>query len=161
MLVFVAQSVHHCHTAQFVIRSLQSEGAWAQLLNPGHGLLDSSTKGWQELFRPLSDGEELVISHKASAGCLLHIECLERLVELANCALIVLSHIVAHCCYVSLLLCRPIDPASPMSVPFIGFKACLHETNWSSQPPGSILPRQPPLLNSAWWATEAALQPPF
>ena len=43
----------------------------------------------------------------------------------------------------------------------IGFKACLHKTNWSSQPPGSILPCQPPLSNSAWWATEAALQPPF
>ena len=39
-------------------------------------------------------------------------------VEHANCTLIVLSHIVAHCCYVSLLLRRPIDPASPMSVPF-------------------------------------------
>ena len=52
-------------------------------------------------------------------------------------------------------------PALTTSEPYIGFKACLHKTNWSSQPPGSILPRQPPLLNSAWWATEAALQPPF
>ena len=30
-------------------------------------------------------------------------------VELANCVLIVLSHIVAPCCYVSLLLHRPIE----------------------------------------------------
>ena len=41
-----------------------------------------------------------------------------KTVELANCALIVLSHIVAPCCYVLLLLHRPIEPASPMSVPF-------------------------------------------
>ena len=79
MLVFFAQSMHHSHTTQFIVRSLQSEGAWAQLLNPGHGLLDSSTKGWEGLFRPLSDGEELVISHKASAGFLLHIERLQCL----------------------------------------------------------------------------------
>ena len=44
---------------------------------------------------------------------------------------------------------------------FVGFKACLHKTNWSSQPPGSMLPCQPHLSNSAWWATEAVLQPPF
>jgi hypothetical protein len=44
---------------------------------------------------------------------------------------------------------------------FLGFKACLHKTNWSSQPPGSILPRQPPLSNSTWWATGAALQAPL
>ena len=45
MLVFVAQSVHHGHTTQFIVQSLQCEGTWPQLLNPGHGLLDSSTEG--------------------------------------------------------------------------------------------------------------------
>ena len=62
-----------------------------------------------------------------------------------------------HICQASLPLSSPLSTLKSL----IGFKACLHKTNWSSQPPGSILPRQPPLLNSAWWATKAALQPPF
>jgi hypothetical protein len=48
-----------------------------------------------------------------------------------------------------------------LSSSLFGLKACLHKTNWSSQPPESILPCQPPLSNSAWWATGAALQAPL
>jgi hypothetical protein len=68
MLVFIAQSVHHSHTAQFVVRGFQIQGARAQLLNVCHGLLGLSTQSWEGLLRTLSDGEKLIICHNTSVA---------------------------------------------------------------------------------------------
>ena len=43
----------------------------------------------------------------------------------------------------------------------IGFKACLHKTNWSSAHMGASCLASHLVSNSAWWATEAALEPLF
>jgi hypothetical protein len=88
MLVFITQSMPYSHTGELVIRSLQIEGARAQLLNACHGLLDSSTQSWAGLVRTLSDGETLVICDKVSAGLLLHKEHLQCLSS--GCGVIIL-----------------------------------------------------------------------
>ena len=41
---------------------------------------------------------------------------------------------------------------------FVGFKACLHKTNWSSGHMGASCLASHLLSNSAWWATQAALE---
>ena len=52
-------------------------------------------------------------------------------------------------------------PPNALVTTLIGFKACLHKTNWSSGHMGASCLASHLLSNSAWWATEAVLEPLF